>query len=75
MTKIKIITAKALSAAELKKIEDRFCTVLNDDELDVEVEIDASLIGGICVESGGELYDGSVRTRIENMKKAMLSEE
>lgn len=74
MTKIKISTARALSETELEKIENRFSEIL-EDMLDVEVEIDPSLIGGICVESDGRLYDGSVRTRLEGMKKAMLSED
>ncbi len=32
-------------------------------------EVDPAIIGGIIVEVGGKVYDGSVRTRLQNLRK------
>ena len=37
----------------------------------VSTEVDANLIGGVTLDVGGVVYDGSVKTRLENMTKAM----
>ena len=58
----------------MEKIEKRFSRIARD-EVKSAVTLDPSLIGGICIECAGKLYDGSVRSRIDGMKKAMLSEE
>ena len=40
----------------------------------LDVEIDAALIGGISVEIGGRVYDGSVRTQLRQLRKKMTQE-
>ena len=42
--------------------------------VDMQVEEDASLLGGIVVRVGDKLYDGSVKTQLNNMIK-LLGEE
>ena len=34
-------------------------------------EVDPALIGGIVVEVGGKVYDGSVRTQLESLRKSI----
>jgi F-type H+-transporting ATPase subunit delta len=42
-------------------------------KLNVKVEIDASLIGGVCVVVGDEVLDTSVKARLEQMKEALTA--
>jgi F-type H+-transporting ATPase subunit delta len=35
----------------------------------LQQEVDSSLLGGLLVELEGKVYDGSVRTQLENMKQ------
>jgi F-type H+-transporting ATPase subunit delta len=42
-------------------------------KLNVSVEIDASLIGGVCVVVGDEVLDTSVKARLEQMKAALTA--
>ena len=34
-------------------------------------EVDSAIIGGIVVEVGGKVYDGSVRTQLESLRKSI----
>ena len=52
----------------------RFTEILGDTP-DFAVRVDPALLGGICVEAKGVLYDGSVRRRLAGMRSAMLSED
>ena len=49
-------------------LEKRFARKLN-----VSVELDASLIGGIRVVVGDEVLDTSVKARLEQMKSALTA--
>ena len=42
-------------------------------KLNVSVEIDSSLIGGVCVVVGDEVLDTSVKARLEQMKAALTA--
>ena len=49
-------------------LEKRFARKLN-----VSVELDATLIGGICVVVGDEVLDTSVKAQLEQMKSALTA--
>ena len=74
MIKATLTTARTLSDGELEKITARFTEILGDVP-DFTVVEDASLLGGIRVESGGMMYDGSVKTQLAGMRRKMLSSE
>ena len=38
-------------------------------EIVLQQETDSDLIGGVCIELEGKIYDGSVRTQLEKMKQ------
>ena len=64
----KVVGASALEAAML----DRLNEVLHEmsgKEIVMHQEIDPSLIGGVLLEFEGKVFDGSVRTQLENMKQ------
>src|SRR5690606_19444998 len=35
-------------------------------------EVDASIMGGVLIRVGDQLYDGSVRRRVQGLRKAMM---
>ena len=74
MVKAVLTTARALSAEQLKAVTARFTENLGDTP-GFAVRVDPALLGGICVEAKGVLYDGSVRRRLVGMRSAMLSED
>ena len=64
----KVVGASALEAAMV----DRLREVLHEisgKEIVLQQEIDPGLIGGVLLEFEGKVYDGSVRTQLENMKQ------
>jgi F-type H+-transporting ATPase subunit delta len=64
----KAVGASALEAAML----DRLREVLHEisgKEIVLHQEIDPGLIGGVLLEFEGKVYDGSVRTQLDNMKQ------
>ena len=47
----------------------KYCTKSLAKEIVLHQEIDPGLIGGVLVEFEGKVYDGSVRTQLDNMKQ------
>jgi F-type H+-transporting ATPase subunit delta len=43
-------------------------------EIVLQQETDPSLLGGLMVELEGKIYDGSIRTQLENMKQRIARE-
>ena len=67
---VAIRSATALSDAvreELAAITRR----LSGKDVVVSSEVDPELLGGIVLDVGGTVYDGSVRTQLERMKRSM----
>ncbi|OAA86711.1 MULTISPECIES: F0F1 ATP synthase subunit delta [Clostridium] len=46
-----------------------------DKKILLQEEIDPSIIGGVCIEVDGEVIDGSIRSKLSEMKKIMLKGE
>lgn len=65
-----IKTAKALAPYILDDIT-RALTKLSHRNILVEVKEDLSLIGGIRVEMGGKVFDGSVRAKLDALKNGL----
>ena len=43
-------------------------------KINIEVDIDKDLIGGIMLEMGGKIYDGSIKGYLNNLKKVLRGE-
>jgi F-type H+-transporting ATPase subunit delta len=63
-----VITAVPLSEDERQKLEIRLGKVINKKVI-VSRTVDPGLIGGIVARMGGKLLDGSVKSKLENLKK------
>lgn len=67
-----VTTAISLDDEDRQKLEARLGTIF-DKKVIVTSEVDASLLGGVIVRMGGKLLDGSVRSRLEALKKEIVT--
>jgi len=65
-------SAAPLSAAELKALTERL-EALTGGTIELDVEVDPSLLGGLVVQVGDRLIDGSVRGRLERLRNQLVS--
>ncbi len=64
----KIVTAFMLGEDALSSIVERFEKRYGA-TIDFDVEINASIVGGVIVTVEGDVYDGSVRGRLSSMRE------
>lgn len=72
-----IVAAVATSAMPLSKDEtaalQKKVTEMTGRTVDLRVEVDESLIGGLTVRVGDTLYDASVRGRLERLRERLVA--
>ncbi len=72
-----VVEAVATSAAPLTGEEtaalEKKVAQMTDRTVDLRVEIDESLIGGLTVRVGDTLYDASVRGRLERLRERLVA--
>jgi F-type H+-transporting ATPase subunit delta len=72
-----VTTAVATSASELQPDEVRELTQrlekLTGGTVELELNVDESLLGGIVVRVGDRLIDGSVRSRLERLRTRVVA--
>jgi F-type H+-transporting ATPase subunit delta len=72
-----ITIATAISAAPLTQDEIRALTerleALTGGRVELEVQVDPSLLGGLVVRVGDRMIDGSVRGRLERLRNQLVS--
>jgi F-type H+-transporting ATPase subunit delta len=66
----RITTAVDLAPAQVTHIEQQLSTNLNK-QVQAVAEVDPAIIGGIIVRVGDRLIDGSVRTRLKQLRKEL----
>lgn len=67
-----VASAKKLTAAQANKIKAELKAALGH-KVDLETEIDPSLLGGFVVRIGSKLYDNSLKTKLSDLKLALKS--
>ena len=65
-------SAVPLNAAELKALTSRL-EALTGGSIELDVSVDPSLLGGLVVQVGDRLIDGSVRGRLERLRNQLVS--
>jgi F-type H+-transporting ATPase subunit delta len=65
-------TALPLSADETKALQQKVAGMTGR-TVDLRVEVDESLIGGLTVRVGDTLYDASVRGRLERLRERLMA--
>jgi F-type H+-transporting ATPase subunit delta len=68
--RVRLITAHDLSTQKLKELTKGLQDLVGKQVI-MEVETDASLIGGVVARIGGMVYDGSVKTQLERLKETL----
>ena len=68
----RIITAAPLEREDVERIEKRLGKVTGKTIVAKTVETDESLLGGMVVSVGSTVYDGSVRTQLEEMRRRLV---
>ena len=69
--KATVTTATALSDAEVAKLSAKVATLVGK-TVELDVEVDPSLIGGIKTRIGSTVYDGSLKNQMAKMRSALL---
>ena len=70
--RVEVVTAVALDDAELQSIT-QFVSNLTGKEVVVTTEVDEEIIGGIVIQIGDQLLDGSTRTHLEALRSRVRS--
>ena len=70
---IEVTAAVPLDDTELQRIR-QFVSGLIHKEVVVASRVDESILGGVIIQIGDQLLDGSTRTQLENLRKQLRSE-
>lgn len=65
-----VISAQALSAAQMKSIQTALRSALGRDP-ELSARVDPSILGGLKVKVGSKLFDASLKTKLDQMKFAL----
>ena len=65
-----VITAIPLGDEEKGKIQKKLATITKK-EVVITTQVDPDIIGGVVAKAGDQLIDGSVRTRLKELKKSL----
>ena len=63
-----------LEQATVDEIRDIIAQAFDDDEVNIETDVDASLIGGLRLQVGDTVYDGSLAHRLNVIRNSIVSE-
>lgn len=67
-----LVSADQLTDGEIEKIKSRLSARIGK-TVELSVTVDKSLIGGVVLRLGDQVIDGSLRGKLETLKKALLS--
>jgi F-type H+-transporting ATPase subunit delta len=65
-----VVTAHALTAAQLKTIQTTLRATLGKDP-ELTTRVDPAILGGLKVKVGSKLFDASLKTKLDQMKFAL----
>jgi F-type H+-transporting ATPase subunit delta len=68
-----VTTAVEIDATQLEAIQGKVAGILNVKEAKLENVVDPSIIGGVVVKADGNIIDGSIKTKMMRIRKAILT--
>jgi F-type H+-transporting ATPase subunit delta len=71
--RVEVTSAVPLDDQELQRIT-QFVAGLTNKEIVVSARVDEAILGGIIIQIGDQLLDGSTRARLEELRKQIRSE-
>ena len=66
-----VTTAVDLNDTQQKKVQDRLRQLTGAEKIDLRLHTDPGIIGGMIARVGDELYDGSVRTKLNELQERL----
>ena len=66
----RVTTAMALSEQEVENLGERLSAITGK-SVNIEPRMDATILGGIIVQLGNTIFDGSIRARLAEMKRRL----
>ena len=72
MVKANVTSAKALDAAELTQLRNALKKRF-DREVEITTQIDESLIGGVVINTGDVVIDGSIKTKLARLQASLTN--
>ncbi len=70
-TQAEVTSAVALNDAQLRQLEDTLKASVGGRNIQITSRVDPGLLGGLIVKVGSRMVDGSLRTKLNNLKTAM----
>jgi F-type H+-transporting ATPase subunit delta len=71
VTRAEVTSATALSDANLAALKDQLKAASGGRDIDLDVKVDPSIIGGLIVRLGSRMVDGSLKTKLNAIRLAM----
>ena len=71
--RVAVTSAVPLDAAEVERLR-RFVSELIQKDVVVSTEVDETILGGVIIQVGDQLLDGSVRSRLEGLRRQVRSD-
>lgn len=68
----RIVTAAPLDRDDVGQIEEKLGKIMGKTVVAAAVETDENLLGGMVVSVGNTIYDGSVKTQLEEVKRRLM---
>jgi F-type H+-transporting ATPase subunit delta len=69
----RVTSAAPISPVNLKALEAKLAGITGK-LMDIEPKIDATLLGGVVVQIGSTIFDGSIRTQLSEMKRRLTED-
>ena len=66
----RVTTAMALSEEEVRNLADRLSAITGK-SVTVEPQMDATILGGVIVQLGSTVFDGSIKAQLAEMKRRL----
>ncbi len=67
----RVVSASPLSDAQRERLR-RALAERTGSQLELEIEVDASLLGGVVATVGGLVFDGSLRTQLDQLRSTLM---
>lgn len=73
ISEAKVTSARALDDQERRELEAGIAK-LTGGQVEAQYAVDSSLIGGVIVQAGSTVYDGSVRGRLDQLRQELTAD-
>ncbi|MBN2331827.1 MAG: ATP synthase F1 subunit delta [Deltaproteobacteria bacterium] len=72
--RVAVVSATQLDGETVDRLKQKLVELTRKEDVQLSVEVDESLIGGLITRFAGMVYDGSVRTQLNNLGENLIKE-